>query len=1705
MTLFDNPGGFLGDLGSGLLSSINEQFGIAENDTRSLDSTIGGGNVTIPYGKLGELASKIDKTANRQYIETGSIRNIRPRVSEILMQEPDITILIKKRMFSSLAENYRFDLMNNEEKTFIRAAKRIFHNKCKAIAAYERLTKIERIVKDVGIVNDFLLPQIFSAVDTLNTVSPGLIGDNTKATLETIRRVKAFSDPSFETTWLRDRSVPYIIDTGEGTGVIELTMVSAITCSNSVKMGGGKANLTIEDPYKLMVISNEDIEIALAQVTSTFGNNNFFKVIREQLEETTEALKNKLNQSRTDRGAATIRFFESPNTALFKRVRAIIDEEGREIVFNFNGGLLGIGSSVELDSSASEGTNGLKSGPERNAFELIISNIYQLMGLQQSLQKDMVSYNKKNNYVRRKLKLNFGGKNLIQPMDPVHIFCQSKTQADSRLTRGLGQTFGATEGGNILESLDAAVAGFENAIDDISASTNGGPGAGSYFENEKNLIAGPEFPNWLWSLMRNDFTRQSAGYQIFQGVTSDVSHTYSNGKYVLNVTCEDNTYYFKQGQINISPSTEVWNSALYDPLTPFDLSFNAASGFSEGDAPPLLDENVSLLNTKCVRAKLGRFRGLPIGMHNYGNQDAEPVSASARSASLFRKKFNDPDGLVYRWKEGIGSLVWSGSPHSNLSLGSIRSEASPNLTSNPFVGQDVMNVLSLLVTSKPYNFNTFIRSAVNQAKLVNVKDKNEMANELGSSSFYRGLIDNLTKTNSTWGNFVPFKSMIINEGAYSFLSSGEFSITVANSRINTLVRERAKRFDELSLVVGTSDFAKNPNFYKKGADGLLKFSDPNIDLGTLQALGKDIIELDAEISSLRNDFIRSKADAKSRSADGTLRIFGDDISFDTTMTDSGGQVSEDQRISDRRNFRRKLGGLTQRRLWKVKANDDANLFIVDDSYDKNYDIQAFERSLAGKLEAFKSTYSDVFSQIESVGKILDLEVFADSQGHVHARPPQYNRMPSSVFKQMIRDKEVKGIQIFPEFLESLFFNQVKGLTDQIEIVEDEIRVRAAALGFTDDTAAEGKLGSFNTEFKFLTSEITGLLGANDFRSLIYQANPDQQRKSQAESLHKFSDSLRGPLNATANFDINKRLDVVNNDAFSGVNESVVSSIERIGKRLTEKKKTPAPTVKTLLSNTRTFDQGVQSQLDTINLSSEIAQLISERQGLIKLMANAVKNLEQGITLDADPRASSNIFNNLFSQISDNRFPEILEHMIEHELEDDLGEGSGKRYILTDSKIRSLTIREAPPPWTVVEVNGQLDGGLSALPEDSFVTEGGNAIASAWAVDYDMWRQYGWKSAHSVQVPYLRDPEGQCAPYAVMLLNQARKNIFQGEAMIVGNEFVQAGEVYYVEDRDLLFYAETVSHSFTYGGDFSTTLSLTYGHNPGEYIPTMLDIIGKGLYTNRHQAELARHARHGNASGDIPITTLSYDVPPNEPLDKNPIVNLLKGTFGSQNRSSLSSALLSTTGILTPTSFGDKIKLEVRTYYNSDFGSADNDINTIANGVKAWLTNPSSISSDQVILPDSSGGPSPRPEDINVISIDLGTDIYADEGEEEQNYSPSNSAWNMARQLAFNAMSGTAPSVGSSDDNTKDLNSERLTQSIRQMLFTKVIDIWVTFVSDTRAIVDGSNSNTDDTKLNQQEIEEKNRYIAEVNQRFQDASDALFLSDAGSSADDLEGE
>ena len=113
---------------------------------------------------------------------------------------------------------------------------------------------------------------------------------------------------------------------------------------------------------------------------------------------------------------------------------------------------------------------------------------------------------------------------------------------------------------------------------------------------------------------------------------------------------------------------------------------------------------------------------------------------------------------------------------------------------------------------------------------------------------------------------------------------------------------------------------------------------------------------------------------------------------------------------------------------------------------------------------------------------------------------------------------------------------------------------------------------------------------------------------------------------------------------------------------------------------------------------------------------------------------------------------------------------------------------------------------------------------------------------------------------------------------MGNEAMQPGEVVFLEDRGMLFYVTSVRHNLTIASNFTTTLELTYGHTPGEYIPTTVDFIGKLIYKNKNDGTMVVQ-RQDNSGSEINIGTLIKE--PN--ASSNPNGNTDSINTGGANR------------------------------------------------------------------------------------------------------------------------------------------------------------------------------------------------------------------------------
>lgn len=1610
---------------NGLADQLSSQYGSPQ--TNALNVLQNGSN--SQYQTLGDYSQQFAPMTERKYLEEGYLRldpyNVLPKAFEVLFQEPDVTILVKKRAFSTLAENHRIDYMDADEKLFYKASKILFQNKCKQISALEKLSKIERIGEAAGQLDSQLLPLIFSLIDE---VSPGfsnspLAEENDfldsqasepfkklTSVVNEIRKVYVFSATNYTTTWITDNTNIFKSDFSQGTGVIEITNATNISTHTSLGLARGTFSLDIVDPYKAMTITNSDIEWALSDAMNIFDNSAIFQLGKASLDKVAADAMGQFNSARRSRGASPVEFIINDTLSPPNQVSAVIDAIGETVNFTYsqiaaistqisNNGVTVSPESLRGGPLVEE--NGLDPQTEVPLFSAVISAIYASIQFKQTSQTNVSQNSKLTNYARQKLRLHYGGKTIIQVMDQVHIYIGTKSRTDNRIMAGLQNMF---SGLGFLQKLNTTVFDLKNQV-----STLFNPSQNIDLQLEKYIYVGSNFPTSLWVMMRNMFINDKNGCHVFGGVVEQARRRFdsSSGRWVVSVSGADNAKYLDYGVVNLKPGVDQFNGPLYDPLTPFETKFDAVSSNYNNQKPVLLPENQAILNQQTLSSGLmrytsGRNAGQPVTADNFF-EDKE-LSGNGISRNIYYA----PSGLVYKWKEGIGTLVQFGD---SFSRDNIQLVGVP-ITNNPLAGQNIMNVISLFITGIPYDYATYYKAVNDFDKL----SRNPQSGQSGAGSFYKGLTNSLKQNNALWGDFIPFKNLVVDEQTFTKVLDSTTSINNANTQINGLLQQIQDTTNKLYIL-------------QKGGANISAASNQ------ISLLQNSLTILNSQVTTQKQAITNTLSNSAV-----PMSLIGSDVSYDPSQL----QTSQSFSLSSpktRRELRRTVNFLTRRVQWQVRSNEDKNLFIVDDSYDKDYDQNAFEQSLVGQLAQYSTEYDTVRSKVESVASLLSLEVFCDTQGHIRARPQQYNRVPSSVFYRMLQLKQQTGIQIFPQFLEDLFITNIKALVGNIKVVEDQIRLDGAILGLNNDAAVSSFVtspaitGNDNTDFEFVSDDTDGVI--TNVAGIVEQNNPDT---TTSNNNNAFVDKLNAQNSVTSVFTTNKRATVIQNISNNSQQFTTTLSSDRINVLKTRllQETGQQPVIDNFQQTSiNSVIATPTNMVDVFKLTKDLSDKLSQRQKLIKQASGAIKNAREALSLDSNNSTTANelLFPNLYGNKD---VPEMFENMIEDEAYDDYGPGSGGRYVIHNYQIRSYEIDETPPEYVTIEVSGLIDPllGNETLPGLNSFPQGGNGQITGAAVDYDLWRMYGYRQRSSIQAPFLSDPKTQCAPYAASLLSRARRNILNANLTISGNEYMQPGEVIYIEEEDKLFYVESVSHSFTYGGNFTTTMTLTYGHNPGEYIPTPLDVIGKMLYNVTAPAGSNYvNYKQDNVFNESPLGTIIIN------SSSTGLDGILGGNYGEFNSKIINNILYTAASALNNNPVtGSNVTpmLELRIYYDSKAGGVNSTLSSQVSNLISILTGSASIDTQFPNTSFSSTISAKAIQDPKKTQINI--------SDPNEYRSPTQQAWDLARNAANSATS--APPLAITD-----------AQQAQTTIFSVIIDCIMAFNNTNNSANTGTSSNT----------------------------------------------
>jgi hypothetical protein len=1687
-----------------LADQVSTQIGTIENQA---EGVIDGSN--NQYSSLGDLSQRFDKSAQRSYVEEGYLRTdpytTIPKQFEILMQEPNATVLIKKRMFSSVGDNYRPDYMSDNEKLYYKATKILFQNKCNQISALEKLSKIAKITQAVGNVSEQFIPLIITLTDQLNYGGPtndmptssGLFGSlpdsNPYQTskisqftqvIDKLRKVYAFSTTAHTTTWLVDALNLFQSNLGQGTGVIEITNFTNVSTSTTLDMEpGGSFSLTISDPYESMVITDYDIEIALSDATNTFYNHKLFQFGTQAANNVIQSTTAQLAAARQARNASPIEIMQSPSTLIGQPVTVIVN--GQELVFTYNTlngivpGLGGSGGAVSvgpeyLQGGAILGFDGLSTSnnpsipgtnvsalspqSELSLFQALIAAIYNQNLMTNSSQNNFVVNNDSTNYARRKMRFNYTGQLIIQPMDVAHIYMSSKSRYDSKVLAGLNNMM---SGAGILQNINNTTSDFLNTFSTIFQPANSIP-----LQLEKATYVGPTFPNYLWSMLRTQFVTEKEGTHVFAGVVDNASDTWSDGHFTIDVRGRDQSVYFEQGKVNFKPGADTFNGAWFDPMTPFQTNFDTVTADYKNDTPQLLPENIALLSSgsagaATVRKKLGPWAGTPGTAANIiDDRTTDPLTGK------ITKTFYAPDGLVYVWREGIGIFTQAGL---SSDVNDPSRVGSLNVFQEPFAGQDIMNVISLLITGIPYNYTTFYQGVLGNGKF----GADQQSGQNPAFAFINSLNQQLSKSNTLWGNFIPFKSLSVDEKTYAMAQFNQFQITKNNSLLDTQIRQLQTLQQQSLLYTSIKNYAPN-----------LATTDPSFN------------NLQSQIDNLSSNINTTVSNIKTQNNQYYSQA-GNDPSFNTSDFISSAASNQVQDPQLRQQLRRQINYITRRMSYDVRANQDRNLFIVDDAYDKDYDILAFEQSINNNMKPWNNEFLSVKEKITSVAKLLNLEVFCDTQGHVRARPPQYNRMPSSVFYRMLYLKQALHVQVFPDYMNQLFTDQIQGLKTQVEVLEDEIRldcdILAIAQNLTTNVSTDQVALSFiqsgnanssgnaasatsgtGAPFNFLSARSSGEI--SDINSLIQQANPDVVQSQQNTSLTPPTPppDTQSILNTLQNQASTKQI-FTNVTRVAAIQSAVAAQTQALSgyatasatitnntdaNMLIQRIQTKSGQQLSISDYIQSTNAGISyiqlptnQSVDVFKLTADLQDKISKRQQAVKLLYSTIKNSTELKSLD-NSTSTSNQYSTP-NGYGNSHVPEVFANMIEDETYDDYGPGSGSRYIIRRPQIKNIQISANPPPYTSIEVSGILSPFLadpSTLPQAlNFFPGSGNGLVTAMAIDYDMWRTYGFKQQASIAVPFLNDPQKQCGPYAAMLLSVARKNIFRGSITIVGNEYMQPGEVVFLEDRGMLFYVNSVRHNFTFASGFTTTLELSYGHTPGEYIPTSVDFIGKMIYKNGYDGNIVVQ-RQDNSGNELNLA--AFTLGPNYPSNPNGTSQAVNtgaanqtpnptSEFNSQAMNNMLYTAAYTINKNNSSGNGVVASIEIRTYSNSNTPNSNitQFAQTLQQQISGMADGPKNSSSATSPNPNS-----PLPSgSVKVVNVNM--------SDPTNTHSPSQKAWDLARNQVTNSSTG-----GASPTNNA---------ALQNALFSYIVDVWVVNnpVANTTTPSTGTSATNPNTGVN----------------------------------------
>jgi hypothetical protein len=1339
------------------------------------------------------------------FINQNRAKSTKPKNRSYISQSPTATILVKKKAFSTFSANNDLKWMDKTEKMLLRATKALFAYKINQLRAYESLTKLSEFTKNYNEVNlNIFIDALNSAKyldisnkkknielsDLVSLLSASFSDLNYDALKEDVLKIlkrNSFATQNYLSTWIVDPDNADDYSTGPGTGVIELCNFSGFSTNTVITMQGASADFTIQDPYRILNIIDDDIELAITEaLQGTLGllNDLAYGAIG------TPPLDTKLIVSSA---------FELAGLGSLDPTIDVDYIRDRLRVFYLGKTIINVGDAVHFYIKGNKFV--LNSGKfDSDSFDISADKSY--FEIDESIleaEKRLFTNNKIDLETYKKIRTTSDSFNFT------HVF--------GGFVKGVGETTNPQQGSSISVScvsnmewlswsrfmenptLNDPRGVLEDPLTPYKIQTN---------STGDIIISGaPELLDENKELLRSGLLSFNSG--IMAGMNASESNIY-------------------QGQY--SGAGSLYGSRVIQH--PSGLIYRWKSGVITATADVKTSTDSESLASKRI---LQTVYGMLVSDNAVSNLDvanavSTMVTGQPYNVETFTKLAFEAMNIVK--KDGAFN------PTSAMStiLDSIR-------TQNKFYGN-----------FKPFRLITMSQKTLNQltGDYFGVEDSKLKINQLrAKKNKLKAKIASLQGANSL-SDIDLQKKMIIGTlnaelNAIDLAISAEMQIARSSTGVDPAQVFNQAYMNDYSLnnVGNSADY--DVNRAMSVVSSQRKIEDVRLNRDSNYLIISDLYDANTEI-----------------------KLFALNLKRQDFQLFKSSYVSVPDRIA----------GVTDQTGFEFFCNTQGHLELRPPLWNKT-PLSVLNGLYKYQQSTNKKIVPDfLFKLFETRSSSLKLEISA-SNIKIAILAMLLGRYPDASLIPIPTENNAFAFPVYGE--DSLKFFGLKLVSNPKEnqfYTSPEAKRLSGGSGITQNNTSASFFIDFDNSFDWgrqgeskkdsIAGNVLDLIG--DFSTFFLESKPLFGTGS--ESIYDFAIEVAEV--STGEVGNNPGLSL-----YSSKNKFTPNQVEDIRKQFLKMTgidpimgfrlaNGQSITEKDFVYNIKTDNVGRGEILENLTqkidiIFKEIEKTISSRNSLVTILKNNLKKQEElervntslltGFAETTDQELLDQAFgaanrklrgkeegkkvtewftstrdklNSITDLMSGEAFTSTLhDHLIDDDTKNILGPGSGRRFIIGDEEIQTMSFNESPPDFVRVDVFGQ-----SPLIDESLkgAFGGENLLLWAGATDFDLWRQYGYKSGKTVQVPYVNSAEYGAKPLALMHMMMQRVKIFSGNVSVSGNEFYQPGDTVYIPSKGLLFYVTRVSHQFNIGSSFSTTLQLEYGHAPGIYLPTPIDVIGE---------------------------------------------------------------------------------------------------------------------------------------------------------------------------------------------------------------------------------------------------------------------------------------